>query len=156
MLREWIYYDDAGKTLYQWRAWANGKLTDFEQYTAAGWKEINKYLSTTGRWVSQTLDWAGQVLREWIYYDDAGKTLYQWRAWANGKLTDFEQYTSAGWRELDKWLVQSGRVGLPRWKPICHTFWLTYFTTISGRNATCQGGLPRSSSPSGNRNCSTP
>jgi hypothetical protein len=109
LLSEWLYYDAAGTKLQQWRAWAGGKLTDLEQFTTAGWKEVNQYISTAGRWVSQRLDAAGNRLKEWVYYDDVGRQLYQWRAWANGQLTGFEQYTTAGWREFDQWLDTSGR-----------------------------------------------
>ncbi len=109
VLKEWIYYDDAGQKIYQWRTWANGKLTNFEQYTTSGLIEINKYISTSGKWVSQTLDSAGKVLKEWIYYDDAGQKIYQWRTWADGKLTNFEQYTNTGLIEINKFINTSGQ-----------------------------------------------
>jgi hypothetical protein len=95
-LKEWIYYDDAGQNLYQWRAWASNKLTDFEQYTAAGWREISKWVHSSGQWISQKLNSAGLVLQEWIYYDAAGTKLRQYGAWASGKLTELARYTSDG------------------------------------------------------------
>src|SRR5262249_46992791 len=108
-LKEWIYYDDAGQKLYQFRAWAGGKLTDFEQFTAAGWRETLQWLDDDSKWISQKLDSAGKVLKEWIYYDAAGQKLYQFRAWAGGKLTDFQQFTAAGWRETLQWLNKDGK-----------------------------------------------
>ena len=35
-----------------------------------------------------------------VYYDDAGKQLYQWRAWADGKLINLDRYTSASVRTV--------------------------------------------------------
>ena len=108
-LKEWIYYDAAGKQLKQFRGWADGKLTDLEQFTTDGWKKVNKYLNSKGQWVSQRFNAAGEKLKEWIYYDAAGKKLQQFRGWADGKLTDLEQFSTAGWKKVNKFLNSKGK-----------------------------------------------
>lgn len=70
---ERIYYDQAAAKLYQFRAWAGSKLTDFEQYTTSGWKEINKSISTSGNWVERSYD--NRVETSVRIWNSAGKYL---------------------------------------------------------------------------------
>lgn len=109
LLKEWIYYDSAGNKLNEFREWAGGKLTDYEKWTTGGWKEINKYISTTGKWVSQRLNSAGDLVKEWIYFDDAGQQLSEFREWAGDQLTEYGKWTTSGWKETQKWLASNGK-----------------------------------------------
>jgi hypothetical protein len=71
-------------------------------------KGVRQTWTKAGQYISQTLNSAGQVLKEWIYYDEAGKKLYQWRAWAGGKLTNLDRYTASGVRTLQAYISTTG------------------------------------------------
>jgi hypothetical protein len=108
VIKEWLYFDGAGKSLQKFRTWSGGKLTSLQQYNAAGWKEIDKFIDSGGHWVSQTLDKAGNVIKEWLYFDGAGKSLQKFRAWSGGKLINLDKYTSAGVRTLQAYVSTTG------------------------------------------------
>jgi hypothetical protein len=108
VLKEWLYYDSAGQTLQKFRAWSGNQLTSLSHYTTAGWRDISQFVDDKGEWVSQTLDSAGKVLKEWLYYDSAGQKLQQFRAWSGNQLTSLSHYTTAGWRDITKFLSSKG------------------------------------------------
>jgi len=109
LVREWLYYDAAGKKLQQLRAWAGNKLTDLELYTTSGWKQFDGWLDSSGRWAYQEANASGQLIRQWLYYDSAGQKLREYAAWTGSTLTSLDRYTVSGWKEVRAWVDSRGR-----------------------------------------------
>lgn len=121
---EWVYrrYDDAGSltsfvTFFDGLAtkpkdiqtWANGKLTNSESYTSAGWKRYGGWLASNGKWVINELNAAGKTVASWVYFGESGSQLEEWKTFANGQITNYASYASNGVTQVRSWLTDRGQ-----------------------------------------------
>jgi hypothetical protein len=89
-------------TFQSWSWKADGELSGFSEYTTSGVVAARESLGTSGRWVKQTFDGAGNVTRQWLSYGKYGSPLQGYSEWNAEKVaTRWSDYAENGWKTFE-------------------------------------------------------
>ncbi|MCA9103845.1 MAG: hypothetical protein KDA83_00385 [Planctomycetales bacterium] len=111
LLNQWSYFGGYGSALQQWKSWnAAGTFTGMREYLSNGVKTLDRWLNSSGNWISQKFNSTGRLVNEWMYHGGYGSVLKQYKAWsASGTFTNWSEYSTNGVKTATRWLDSRGR-----------------------------------------------